>query len=1051
MANYFQLSRKAMLSGRRLQRIRLGLLANALRWRAGSSAVFLIVALLAVAAATAGPIYLAAADQSVLEHVVVPPAPDLTGLVVNEQPGQIVSRASFLKALRDLPRSPSGRPFFSTPISTEIAGAKLVSSSGNDLAVLDVVARSEDCQHLALLQGVCPRGPGSLLMSTRSADYLNLKLGTNVTLSVGGNTRQYKLSGLYSAGSASASYWWGNDLFSFGTALTPPPRLDAVFADPSLFSALAPHEVSLSADVPVNTTSLMSSQLPAFRHALSGEELRLGRLGLLAGSGIGSYLGEVASQQQAMTTTIAVIDLQLLLLVLMVLFGIAGRLASGRDQDLALANLRGLSRRALWAIALREPLVLMIAAGPLGAVLGWLIALATARAELLGGVAVPFDSLALAAALTACAAAVIATAAGSRRALTQSGETSPAARSRLGTALALGADAFVIALALAAVVQLSASGVGSTARSQPLAALAPGLIALAVGVLATRAVPFACRLLAAAVRFSPKVGLFLGLQRVARQSGIIRQSVIIAIAVSLACFSVAGIRIDWSNRAMEAGFLVGANRVLTVSAPATVDFEQAVRRADPTGREAMAVQVEANAQETLIAVDSSRFANVVAWAPQPGGGSAASIERYLDPPVVPDVIVRGASLEMSIDLRVPVNPRPSLAVEVYNEQYGASGSVTFGPLSVGNHEYSTSLSGDCVSVCRLKSITASWPGPSANAPSAAQSTTIPVEIERIAESRGAGFAPVAAGLSRRGAWRVTQDPPGTTSSVAASPSGLVASFKYVAGQAPPVITPADVPEPFPAVITNVVASLSAGGPTGSTQYPVIDLDGSPLTVNGGVHVAAIPSAGTNAVMIDLTSALRDESLADYYSVKQVWLSPAAGSGAGIIRRLRQQDVRVVSVHTAEAMDMAFAKDGPTLAFELFVVVGVESALLATGSMLFAIAAATRRRAVEAVALRSVGLPRRTLIGAMVGELGIVCGTGLVAGAVAGIAAARFSLPSVPEFTGLSQGAPLDFALPVTWLALTLAGAAALLAGAVAVSIAVVGAASKPDKLRISQR
>ena len=139
--------------------------------------------------------------------------------------------------MRDLPRSPSGRPFFSTPISTEIAGAKLVSSSGNDLAVLDVVARSEDCQHLALLQGVCPRGPGSLLMSTRSADYLNLKLGTNVTLSVGGNTRQYKLSGLYSAGSASASYWWGNDLFSFGTALTPPPRLDAVFADPSLFSA----------------------------------------------------------------------------------------------------------------------------------------------------------------------------------------------------------------------------------------------------------------------------------------------------------------------------------------------------------------------------------------------------------------------------------------------------------------------------------------------------------------------------------------------------------------------------------------------------------------------------------------------------------------------------------------------------------------------------------------------------------------------------------------------------------------------------------------------
>ena len=74
-----------------LRAIRLGLLANALRWRAGSSVVFLVVALLAVAAATAGPVYLAAADQSVLVHVVVPPPPDATGLLVSPQPGLYVS------------------------------------------------------------------------------------------------------------------------------------------------------------------------------------------------------------------------------------------------------------------------------------------------------------------------------------------------------------------------------------------------------------------------------------------------------------------------------------------------------------------------------------------------------------------------------------------------------------------------------------------------------------------------------------------------------------------------------------------------------------------------------------------------------------------------------------------------------------------------------------------------------------------------------------------------------------------------------------------------
>jgi hypothetical protein len=1000
-----------------------------------------VVALLAVAAATAGPVYLAAADQSVLEHVVVPAEPHLTGLVVNEQPGQPVTRARFLRALGDLPRSPTGRRFFLRPIYSEVAGASVISSTGSDLAVADVVARSGDCQHLDFVLGRCPTGPGAISMSTRSAAYLHIDLDTFVALSIGGSERTYRVSGLYAAGSASASYWWGSDWFNFGTALTPPPRLDAIFVNPSVFSALAPGQVAMSADVPVNTASLLSSQVPSFRRALSAEQLRLGKFTLLASSGIGGYLAEVGSQQQAMTTTITVIDLQLLLLVLMVLFGIAGRLASGRDQDLVLANLRGISPRAMWAIALREPLVLMVVAAPLGAVLGWLIAFATARAELIAGVPVPFDSLALAAALTASAAAIIATAVGSRRALTQSTERATIGRSRLGTAFALGADAFVVALALAAVVQLSASGVGSVASAQPLAALAPGLMALAAGVIASRAAPFACRLLAATMRFSPKVGLSIGLERVARQSGIARQSVIIAIAVSLACFSVAGLRIDRSNRALEAAFLVGSNRVLTVSVPATVDFVQAVRRADPTGRKAMAVQVETDSGGTLVAVDASRFANVAAWPAQRGGGTPGAVARYLDPRVASDVTLEGATLEMSVDLRVPVYPKPSLTVALYNEQYGASETVTEGPLTVGNHEYVTSLEGGCVSVCRLQSVSAA----------AAQSTAIPVVIERMAVSDGQGFMTIGAGLSRSGAWRVTQGPPGASSTVEAARRGLLVSFKYLEGDAPPVIAPADLPDPIPAVVTNVVASLSASGPTGSTLYSVMGLDGNPLAVSGGVRVAAIPAVGTNATMIDLTDGLRAETAADYYSVKQVWLSSAAGSGAAIIQRLRQLGVRVTSVRTAGAMDAAFSQDGPTLAFELFVVVGVVSALLAAGSMLFAIAAATRRRAIEAVALRSVGLPRRTLVGAMAVELGIVCGIGLIAGAVAGVAAAKFSLPSVPEFTGLAWSAPLAFGLPVGWLLLTLAGAVVLLAAVVAISLGAVAAASTFDKLRISQQ
>jgi predicted lysophospholipase L1 biosynthesis ABC-type transport system permease subunit len=204
-------------------------------------------------------------------------------------------------------------------------------------------------------------------------------------------------------------------------------------------------------------------------------------------------------------------------------------------------------------------------------------------------------------------------------------------------------------------------------------------------------------------------------------------------------------------------------------------------------------------------------------------------------------------------------------------------------------------------------------------------------------------------------------------------------------------------------------------------------------------------------MIDLTDALRDESEPDDYSTKQVWLSAAAGSGAGIAARLHDEGISVISVRDAHAVELGFQQDGPTLAFELFLVVGIAGALLATGSLLFAVAVATRQRAVEAVALRSIGVSRRTLIAAMAGELGIVAATGLVAGTVAGVEAARISLPSVPEFTGLAPGPVLMFGLPASTLLAVAVGAAVLLAVAVAISISLVTAASTPDKLRISQR
>ena len=208
----------------RLERIRLGLLLSALRWRLGSSVVFFLIALLAVAAATGGPVYLAAADQSVLQHVVAPVAPEDTGLVATALPGQGLSQTALRQAFAVLPRSPSGRRYFESPIYTEDAAGVLLSKQQKPTAVADVIARSSDCRHLVFVAGGCPGGSRQIAISTRSATYLHLRLGQVQRLAIAGFGHRYRIVGLYRAGSASDPYWWGTDFFRYGTAECHPPR-----------------------------------------------------------------------------------------------------------------------------------------------------------------------------------------------------------------------------------------------------------------------------------------------------------------------------------------------------------------------------------------------------------------------------------------------------------------------------------------------------------------------------------------------------------------------------------------------------------------------------------------------------------------------------------------------------------------------------------------------------------------------------------------------------------------------------------------------------------
>ena len=99
-----------------------------------------------------------------------------------------------------------------------------------------------------------------------------------------------------------------------------------------------------------------------------------------------------------------------------------------------------------------------------------------------------------------------------------------------------------------------------------LALLSPGLIALAAGLLAVRAIPLLARAEVAHTRRSPRVAAFLSARNTARRPGGLRIVVRLSLSVGLAVFAVDGWVVAATNRQDLAHAEVGAAQVLRVHA-----------------------------------------------------------------------------------------------------------------------------------------------------------------------------------------------------------------------------------------------------------------------------------------------------------------------------------------------------------------------------------------------------------------------------------------------------------------------------------------------------
>lgn len=1026
------------------------LLWRAIAWRLSSSIAFFLVATVAVASAAAGPLYLSAADQSIVTTSLTNVPPRLSGITLNGAAGTQPTVSQLLRAVSSIPGGAGAKPseLFKTPIlTTDFPGLFYSPVAGGPDSV-DLVSRNKACSYLHLVAGRCPTGAEDVLISTRTATQLRAHLGSVLPLFKPGEPPKgppepvrgfhMKVSGIYTPGSAGAPEWWGNNFFPYGDqgVRGSTEALDAGFVSPSGAARLAGVLPPTSwAEIPLRPRLVTAPGVSNLLSSLSVWEGRIQpRYSINAGSNLPSLLSADQTEESSAGSVILLVTIQLLLLALLVLFAVARESGSLRTGDVRVAELRGLPPSRIAMLVMREPFFLLLAALPAGIALGWLSVSGLSLAVLGVGAPTP-DLLVFVAALVAFAAGVGASALASL-ALLRTGygqEAQEASIRRRGRNAAV-VDALGVALAVGAIADLVANhGTGRTVASDPLAVAGPGLLALGIGILGARLLPLFARGVESATRWSHRVALELAARTVNRKDVMARRVVTPAIAAGLLVFSVTGLVVSQRNYAMQARFTVGAPAVLSVEVRPGVDFLDATRAADKGSAPAMAVvDVRASYGETL-AVDASRLPSVVQW---PAGLSSVSLERLsreLSPKMPPERRVpSGNKLVLTADLRTPVSPLPDLQLALFDGRYFVESHVDFGNLRPGTHTYAASLAGVCPSGCRLDGFTVYWAaGPKAD-PRAS-------DVTLRLESLSVGSRQLPMGFTHPGAWQG-----GGAASVSEGQGGVTASMNLLSGGSP-TIMPVSAPSLVPAVLTAAYMANSTNAQQPG-EYAAAGLDENEITTSEVASVGELPAIGSSGALVDLGILERLQTGAPAGTTFQVWTTGPPSQA--FLSRLARSGIQVTGTRLSDSVFTSLKRSGPSLGFDLFSVTAIAGIVLATAALLFALTASARRRAIEVAGLMASGVTRRDLRRSFAIEALMVSLMGAVLGLIAGVIGAILALPQLPEFVPGRIGPPLQMAIP--WLTVLLSAAAvlALLVGAAVVSAQVIVRRVRPDQLRL---
>ena len=987
-----------MIKSRTDRIIRVRILLAAIGARRGAAAVLFAVAAIAVAAAAIGPMFLQSADISVLTSTSAAAPIGQTDILAISNGGAATMR-KLASAAKDAEHLAGG--LLSTPIFTVDVGAHFFVKSQEYEA--DILARSSICANLHFLDGSCPTRTGDVAISTRSAATAGVGVGAHLRIVEPHSTRSttVTITALYvPPAETDNSYWRGNLYFDYGTGAPPNVILDPLIS--SSATALSINRLAspqLSADLPWRVSATRSGASVLASTVATIKSQLFSRYGLTVSTGISSVINVAHRDDNLMNVVVLAIVVQLIVLSLLILYTVGRSTILERRQESEFARRHGFPRSALIALAVEEPAALIVAALPVGLLLAWGSIAVMARTLFASGTPVALPWLAIAAALGACLAGLLAMTLASSDLW-----RSRVANSRRTKRVGIAADAFALALALTGLLSLLSKGSLSGANTDPLALLAPGLLTLAAALIGLRIAMIAIQFLIARTGYSTRVAWFLALRQIGRRSSELRRLVPLAAATAVLLFAVGSFFLASSNRSEVAYVEVGATKVVDVTLPPGLNFEAAVRRADPSGRQAMAAAAYYSPSNgPVLAVDASRLAAVAVWPSSLSSESLPALARQLSPRLPPGVSFSGDELRLTFDVEKGT-PAIELGVNLFDVTYRESHTEYVGPVLAGLHTYTVPLTKVCPDTCRLSSLAPNWDNPST-----VFSHDVSFVIRGVAVQSSGHWHAVNIGADRSDSWKAKPSPV----HVEPPEAGAVA-FNIPGTQLPYgglLLTPVDLPAATPAIVTYGAKSSDA---------PPSPLPGGDLTVELGsnemsIHplavVSTLPFIGDNGALVNFTEAQRAITSADSNPSYQVWLAPSASPT--ILARLRADGVVIGHITTAAARLGVLDHSGIALAYAVTLIVSPIAALLAIGTVMFIIVSDGHRRRREFASLSMSGIPKRTVRRALLLENAIALGIVLVVGACIGYATSSLAFSSLPEFVNGTSGLLISRAVPMT--------------------------------------